>query len=113
MDALAIPEGIGPRGREAAETILRRLKQIDPDVYTGGCKTFYSPEEWAARGEKYGHASVLVVVYDGGEVRPHFSMDAEDYQLVDAMQAALAEHGLYAEECTCWYAAIYNVMEQS
>ena len=101
------PTGLGPRGEAAYDAIvafLRRRKM----TYTGGCKTFYSPAEWKARGEKYGLESALIVVYAGGEVRRAFCADEEDYKCIDAMHAALEKVGLYAEECTGWYCAIYT-----
>jgi hypothetical protein len=69
---------------------------------------FYTPEEWRARGEKYGALSVLVVVHDGGPYAPLFNYDYEDYKAIEAMQKALEPLGLYAEQCTGWYSAIYR-----
>ena len=73
----------------------------------------------------YGAKSHLVVVYDGGTIRPVFSMDAaydldcavyretgkkrEPYALYEGMQAKLREAGLYFEECTGYYSAIYSL----
>jgi hypothetical protein len=80
--------------------------------------------EWKAREEKYGTESHLIVVYDGGALRPVFSMDAaydldcghyqqtgkkrEPYALYEGMQEKLREAGLYFEECTGFYAAVYS-----
>lgn len=120
----AMPDGLTAQGRRAHEIIVAYLKQRGfSDNST--CKAFYAPAEWAAREEAYGTKSHLVVVYDGGAIRPVFSMDAaydldcavyqetgkkrEPYELYEGMQAKLREAGLYFEECTGYYSAIYSV----
>jgi hypothetical protein len=122
-NALAMPEGLDDAGRRAHEIIVTYLRRHDL-TDTGGCKAFYSPVEWKAREEKHGAESHLVVVYDGGALRPVFSMDAahdldcghyqqtgkrrEPYALYEGMQEKLREAGLYFEECTGYYAAVYS-----
>jgi len=108
MATLERPEGLSEKGNKAHEIVmevLRKHRRTD----TGGCKAFYSPEEWTDRGEKYGRESKLVVVHDGGDVAPFFSWDYEQYTLVEEMNDALRPAGLYAEQCTCWYSAIYEI----
>lgn len=107
------PAGLSALGEKAYEAIMAVLKEHKA-TYTGGCKTFYSPAEWKERGEEYGIESELIVVYDGGDVRPFFSMDAcyeipssNRYATYEKMQAALEKVGAYFEECTGWYAAVY------
>ena len=121
---LAMPADLNDEGRRAYEIIVAYLKErgwID----NGGCKAFYSPAEWRAREEPYGSKSHLVVVYDDGAIRPVFSMDAaydldcdhyrqtgktrQPYGLYEGMQEKLRAAGLYFEECTRWYCAIYSV----
>ena len=120
---LDMPAGLTASGRSAYETIVAYLKErgfSDNDT----CKAFYSPTEWAAREEVYGAESQLVVVYDGGAIKPVFSMDAaydldcavyqetgkkrEPYQFYEGMQKALRAAGFYFEECTRWYSAVYQ-----
>jgi hypothetical protein len=121
---LDMPEGLDAQGRRAHEIITAHLRDHGL-TDTGGCKAFYAPAEWRVRGEPYGARSHLVVVYDGGALRPVFSMDAaydldcahyqrtgtsrEPYGLYEGMQAKLREAGLYFEECTNYYSAIYSV----
>jgi hypothetical protein len=105
-DDLAIPTDLAPKGRKAAEAILSLLREKAADD-TGGCKAFYSPEEWAERGESYGTESLLVVVHDGGCHAPFFNLDYCMYGYWEAMSAHLRKHGVYAEQCTSWYTAIY------
>lgn len=87
--------------------ILKVARETFPDFSTGGCTPFYTSEAWAARGEDYGTKSKLVVVYDGGELRPFFSLD-EGYTLYEKMRKALDEAGYWVEQCTGWYSAIYK-----
>lgn len=111
-DHNAMPDGLDAAGRAAHAAIMEVLR-ADDATYTGGCKSFYSPAEWQARREKYGCGSKPIVVYDGGALRPYFNMDADDgaYSFTTKMQTALGKVGLYAEECTGWYAAIYRVSD--
>lgn len=127
-DAIKMPDDLCDLGRKAHEVIVTYLRELNR-TNTGGCTAFYSPEAWRERGEEYGLRSVLrsvlVVVYDGGELRPVFSLDAaydhdcrtfrergdqyRPYEMHEAMQKRLHDVGLYVEECTGWYAAVYPV----
>ena len=108
VKGIQIPEGLCDCGRAAAKTIINLLRQED-SIWTGGCRTFYTPAEWRARGESYGGDSLLVVVYDGGEVGPYFSMDQSypHYQQHTRMAETLEGAGYYSEECCTWYSAVY------
>lgn len=101
-----MPEGLDEQGKAAYEAIMEVLRE-EKALYTGGCTAFRSPAEWKARGERYGHESALVVIYDGGSHRPFFTLDEECYDLVEKMQAALRKHGMRFEEATTWYGAVY------
>ena len=121
---LDMPADLDVAGRRAHEIITAYLK-AHGRTDTGGCKTFYSPAEWTAREAQYGTKSHLVVVYDGDAMCPVFNMDAaydldcasyrqtgktrEPYALYEGMQKKLREAGLYFEECTGWYSAVYSV----
>ena len=99
-----------PRGcEEPAEIVLRVARELlgqEPEA--GGCITFYHPQEWRRKEEAYGTNSDLVVVHDGGDIAPFFDLNREQYRWIDKMQDALKEKGYYAEQCTCWYSAIYS-----
>ena len=121
---LDMPESLSAKGRRAYEIIVAYLKERGFSD-NGGCTAFYAPTAWAAREESYGTKSHLVVVYDGGAIRPVFSMDAaydldcaiyqetgkqrKPYSLYEGMQDKLREAGLYFEECTRWYSAVYSI----
>ena len=108
-DDFKIPANLSELGNVAVRTILDCAVQQFGDIGGGGCRAFYSPKEWAARGETYGHNSELVVVHDGGDLAPFFNYDYERYELTEEMHNALKKRGLYAEPCTCWYTAIYRM----
>ncbi len=108
---LAMPEGLSDLGRRAWRTIIDEALEAGT-LYTGGCNAFYSPQAWRERGEEYGCDAELIVVYDGAELKYLFSLDAcmatNSYSPVEIMQEKLSEAGLYAQECTGWYSAIYR-----
>jgi hypothetical protein len=98
-----VPEGLDEDGKKAAKAILAfmRRKQM---LWTGGCRAFWTPEEWLRRKEEFGHKSCLVVVHDGG----YISEIVKDGKLQEQLQMELRKLGLYLEPCTCWYSAIYH-----
>ena len=100
------PEGLSDKGNLAYDKIMSFLEE-NGLTNTGGCKAFYSPKEWQERGEEYGCDSVLVIVHDGGDHGNAFSYDREEYEVLDAMIEHLHPSGVYPEQCTCWYTAIY------
>lgn len=105
-----IPEGISPRGLQAAQLLQKFFKENNIEYHGGGGK-FYTPEEWAERGEQYGLKSVLVITHDGGEHAVAFDWDRaamERYATMEKLKEELEEIGLYVEACTCWYSAIYE-----
>jgi hypothetical protein len=130
MNDFDMPEGLSADGVKAYEAIKKHLNGFD-GLETGGCTSFYSPTEWARRGESYGKESVLIVVYDGGDLRPYFNMDAayeadclmfdflradgkdtskvERYSMIERTHEALRAAGFFVEECTGWHAAVYKL----
>ena len=121
---LDMPEGLSEIGRRAYEIIVAYLA-AHGRAETDGCKAFYTPAEWSAKGYEYGGRSHLVIAYDRGSLRPVFSMDAaydldcdhyqrtgksrEPYALYEGLRVKLREAGLYFEECTRWYSAVYSI----
>jgi hypothetical protein len=105
----AKPEGLSPEGEKAYDAIMQVLRE-NGATNTGEGKAFYSPKEWEERGESYGQGAVLIVVYDGGDHRRFFNMDAAypTYMSHLKMTNALGAKDLFFEECTGWYAAVYR-----
>ena len=106
-----IPKGLSKHGRAVATTIMRVLRAKSPDGKpdAGGCKVFYTPQEWTARGEQYGCDSELIIVYDGGEHARFFDYNEECYKDISTMEDAVIDNTeCFIEACTCWYAAAYK-----
>ena len=93
------------QAREVVEEVLRRHDLTVPEYP----RVFWAPGEWRERGELYGLNSVLVVTHDGGDHAPWFSWDYGYYGLIEEMRRALEACGLFAEQCTSWYSAIYEI----
>ncbi len=108
MKDFEIPEDLSPEGKEAAKVILSFLER-EGRLHSGGCRVFYSPQEWKDRGEEYGLESELIICHDGGDHAAVFNLDYECYKLYDAMFDELQSAGFFPEGCTCWYSAIYKV----
>jgi hypothetical protein len=104
---LETPDNISADAKKAIEIILTVLEKHD-SLDTGGCKAFYSPQEWTERGEEYGTESELVICHDGGGLAPFCNYDYQCYSLIDEMTEALNEVGMYIENCTGWYSALYR-----
>lgn len=112
----ARPDNLSTEGNKAYDIVKQYL--IDNKLtFTGGCKLFYSPQEWNERGESHGLTSVLVVVYDGAAAGRALSFDKayesarpgfDCYALLENLQDKLRENGLFFEQCTTWYSAIYR-----
>lgn len=107
MDEFKKPEGLDAKGEAAYEVIMRVLKEDNSKPGSGGAQVFYSPEEWRDRGEKYGTTSLLVVTHDGGDQAPYFNLDYGCINMWEHMHEELAKVGVYAEQCTSWFSAIY------
>lgn len=93
--------------RAVACAVLGVVHTGNPDASGGGCRAFYSPKEWAERGEEYGRESVLIICHDGGSLAPFCRYDYGDYDAIARLDAALRSVGYYVEQCTSWYSAVY------
>jgi hypothetical protein len=101
-------EGLTAEQSKIANIIIGIAEKGYPEASGGGCKAFYTPKEWKARGEDYGTESKLVIVHDGGDLAPYFNSDYMRYEMGEEMQKALLAKGYYFEQCTCWYSAVYK-----
>jgi uncharacterized protein (TIGR02996 family) len=104
---LAIPPDLSSRGKKAARLILDFLL-AEKLTGTCGCRAFYSPQEWKDRGEQFGHDSLLILVYDGGDITTCMDPAKEQHDLIDRFDQNLERNGFVIDTCTCWYSAIYN-----
>ena len=102
-----IPADLCEDGRQAANVIRDFLAEHDATNHGGGGK-FYSPSQWADRGEAYGTNSLLVITHDGGDHAGAFNLDYEQYEMNNELQKRLMSRGMFVEGCTCWYSAVYR-----
>lgn len=103
-----MPSNLSKEGKTAYKSIMKVMEDTF-NIDTGGCTTFYSPKQWVDRKEEYGTKSELIICHDGGTVGEFFSYDNGAYGLIAMMSDSLEEVGLYAEQCTSWYTAIYKI----
>ena len=103
---LDIPTGLNDSGLKAANIILAFMEKHN--MSTGGCRLFYSPEQWKSRGEEYGITSELIFVYDGGDLFDVLNGYIEgSYRMMDEFTKVLVDGGFHYEPCTHWYSAVY------
>jgi hypothetical protein len=106
----AVPEGVSENGRKAAEIIRAYVLELDL-LGTSGGSVFRDPAEW---DDNFGRNSLLVVVHEGLDAGPCLSMDGAynsgcGYALYEALTDRLRDAGLFIEQCTTWYSAIYEI----
>ncbi|MCR4286194.1 MAG: hypothetical protein NUW00_04845 [Candidatus Kaiserbacteria bacterium] len=104
-----IPCGLSRKGRQAAIMIRERVLEKMKDTTGGGGRAFYTPQEWRDRGEDYGCESLLIVCHEGGSMAGFFNYDYQEYDKIEGMSEMLLKYGVYAEQCTGWYTAIYPI----
>jgi hypothetical protein len=109
MSHYDIPKGLSPPVREVAKAIVSAANTFAGRTTKGAGKSFYSPEEWALKGEDFGTNAELIVTHDGGDLAKHFNYNYGNTAAVSAMMDALAALGFFSESCTSWYSAIYRI----
>ena len=108
----AIPQDLTEIANEAAQIIRRFCKSHDLQA---GQRVFYSPDEWAARGEEYGTNSLLIVIHEASEAGIALSMDGAyemnrgNYDLYEALRKELEKKHVYLEQATRWYSCLYLI----
>jgi hypothetical protein len=107
-DDLDMPFGLSKDG-VVAYKVLRKFLHTRGLEHTGGCRAFFSPEEWAKRGESFGLKSCLVVCHDGGDLAQAFNLDYCAHQLHGKLNDEMAKEGFFVEQCTAWYSAVYKL----
>jgi hypothetical protein len=109
LASFTIPEQLTDEGEKVAKIIRNFFVKVRR-TSTGGSRTFYSPKEWADRGERYGCDSLLIVVHDGGDVAAVLNPGyGGNPKILERLNLRLSEAGFILEPCTCWYAAVYPV----
>jgi hypothetical protein len=109
MSHFEIPDGLSDQGRRAAEIIRDFCRE---HKLGSNQRVFHSPAEWTLG---YGQGSLMVVLHEGSDANRALSMDGADeqnggdYSLYEALQERLREAGVYIEQCTRWYSAVYAI----
>jgi hypothetical protein len=99
------------KSKKVADSIvdfLTRRLGTSPDG--GGCKAFYSKEEWRNQGHSdCGTKVILILCHDGGDLSPYCNLDYEVYSAYEAFQKMLDEkHGVWVEQGSSWYSVVYS-----
>lgn len=105
-----IQQGMTSEQRKVRAVVMRTMGS---KAYSGGCRAFYTPEEWKAKGERFGTESVLVLVHDGGTLASFCNWDYCETDRVERLQRNLREAGYFIEQCTTWFSAVYKIPEAS
>lgn len=97
--------------KKVADSIVAFLtRRLGAAPSGGGCKAFYSKDEWRNKGERdCGPAAILILCHDGGDLSPYCNLDYEVYSAYEALQQMLEkEHGVWLEQGSSWYSVVYS-----
>lgn len=100
-----IPKDITRLARKTAEAI--RAFALKNGLTHTGSRVFYSPAEWQKRGEAYGTESLLIICYEGAEIKRALSFDGEDYRMMERLSKRLEKLDVFTEEATAWYSTLH------
>jgi hypothetical protein len=106
-DNWAVPTGLSRKARKLALALVRLAKERN---WNAGQKVFWSPKEWKDKGECYGLESELVILHEGGDHAPFFSLDHsfESYDSYEEQLKFLSQYGFYCEGLYTWSSAVYE-----
>lgn len=102
---LSAPKGLSQAGASALVRIKLFMQKHKLET---GCKVFYSPEQWEAKGEKPKPNCELVVVYDGSDLNGVIN-GTKRGNLMDELRDSLQAVGVYLEPDSGWFAGIYKI----
>jgi hypothetical protein len=106
----AIPYNLCSQGRSAAQAILGMLTE-DNECWSGGCRAFFSPQEWRNKGHELIDRTVLVVLHDGGIMSEYFD-PVYGGQRYERQLQYLRENSFFAEHISHFYAEILPIGNQ-
>ena len=108
-DNWAVPTGLSRKARKLALALAKLAKKRD---WNAGQKVFWSPQEWKNKGESYGLQSELVILHEGGDHAPFFSLDYSynggSYDQYEEQVKFVGKHGFFCEGLYSWSSAIYE-----
>jgi hypothetical protein len=107
---LVLPEDIPQIVKDALLEVRYFVGSLwERPASTGGCKAFYSPQEWRDRGWEVSEKVLCVVCHDGGDLAPLFNLDYQDYKSYDQLDMMLRRRGLYTETINSTTSHIYEI----
>ena len=106
-----VPTGLSRKARKLVFAIRKLALKFSWSA--GGQKVFWSPKEWAEKGEQYGKGAELVILHEGGDHAPYFSLDhaydeRHPYLNYEFTIAFLQKYGYWSEGLYTWSTAIYK-----
>jgi hypothetical protein len=105
-----------PADQEKAKIALMvlkcALKTLGEAPYTGGCCTFYTPDEWKARKEEHCLNAELIIVHDGGDFSNMCNYNKCEYTLLEKFANELKKKGYYTESAYGWYSGLYKIEDE-
>ena len=108
-DNWAVPTGLSRKARKLALALAKLAKERN---WNAGQKVFWSPKQWRDKGEPYGENSSLIILHEGGDHAPFFSMDysyeAGSYDQYEEQLKFLSGYGFWSEGIYRWSTAIYE-----
>lgn len=108
-DNWAVPTGLSRKARKLAVAIAKLAKQRD---WNAGQKVFWSPKEWKEKGEHHGLNAELVILHEGGNHAPFFSLDHSydtgSYDQYEEQLKFLSQYGFFCEGLYTWSSGIYE-----
>lgn len=108
-DELAIPQSVPTEVQDFCRDLRNSMRALGEEG-CGGCKAFYSPEEWTqVSGNPVSRAALMVICHDGGNMAPRFNLDYEQYKLYDSIDPMLRPRGLWRDHMTSVESRIYRL----
>ncbi len=95
--------------RKFANDICKMIMDDKNDhAYGGGCKAFRTPTEWRRLGHQVPKECILILCYDGGDLRHYVSPSYANSKNLKKYNDLLKKHGLWSESANCVVDFIYK-----
>lgn len=67
--------------------------------------------QWEQPGaRRYGRFALMLLLHEPGDpLRPYCNYDCRDYKKIEELNDALAQIGLFVEDCTGDYSGVYEI----
>lgn len=115
MNDFDIPDTLNDNAKKIAKAITKHItnhiaKVYDQEPSGGGCRAFYSPQEFLEKGiiSEIKDNMELIICHDGGDADPFFNDDYQKYSWIEGMNNTLREFGVCAERYNSWFSIIFR-----